>query len=493
MRLLLSVVMVLVFSLQSVCAEGTSYNGDSARNPEFLWMSTLIIVLFILSVVIYGLTLYIRHIREEQASNRITDAETGLANMQYFKNYFENTICDAFGNLYYVAYIVLDINYLRSYHGDSSFVEFLGYATTVLSENTEDNELSARITENSFAVEFRATDDAEAVRRIEQILAKLNDFGGAGENDDKGSKPLCRCAIYHLLSSDKDCELLLFNLRRNCNKIFDTDVQVVLCDAHSMNEVQEEEKLTESILKGLDNDEFKMYLQFIVDNKTGNIVSAEALSRWESPEKGLITPNRYIENMEESGLISRHDFHMFELVCRQLEKWRGTEFEDISISCNFTRITLSEEDFIDKLLAISKKYNFDNSRVAIEITEDAMEKDIATASANVVLCKNNGFKVYLDDLGSGYTSLYNLCDYPIDTLKLDRDILLRTDAQKGKELFSGLVALAHSLNIRVICEGVEKDEQNNFVNSTDCDYIQGWYYSKPIPAEESEEFIRQYK
>ena len=264
------------------------------------------------------------------------------------------------------------------------------------------------------------------------------------------------------------------------------------CDIHSMNMVQEEKKITESILKGLKNNEFKMYLQFIVDNKTKQIASAEVLSRWDSSEKGLIGPGKYIENMESSGLISRHDFNMFELACRQLEKWNGTEYSNISLSCNFTRITLSEENFIDKLKMISNGYSFDKSKIAIEITEDAIERDRETATQNVVRAKELGFRIYLDDLGSGYTSLANLCDYPIDVVKIDRDILLKTDLENGKKLFAGIIALAHNMDIKVICEGVETEEQNALVSESGCDYIQGWYYSKALPTEECESFIGAY-
>ncbi len=258
-------------------------------------------------------------------------------------------------------------------------------------------------------------------------------------------------------------------------------------------EAAQDKKMIESILKGLEKDEFKMYLQFIVDNATKKISSAEALSRWDKGEKGLVGPGNYIENMENAGLISKHDFHMFELVCRQLEKWNDTEYKDISISCNFTRITLSEESFIDNIKAISDKYNFDKSKLSIEITEDAMEKNTETATENVKKCKELGFKVYLDDLGGGYTSLTNLCDYPIDVVKIDRDILLRIHSEKGKELFAGIIALAHNLGIEVICEGVETEGQNEIVSETSCDYIQGWFFSKPIPQEEWEKFIVGYE
>jgi len=96
-------------------------------------------------------------------------------------------------------------------------------------------------------------------------------------------------------------------------------------------------------------------------------------------------------------------------------------------------------------------------------------------------------------LGSGYTSLTNLCDYPIDVVKLDREILLKTDTPKGQDLFAGIIALAHSLNIKVICEGVETEAQNELVSATDCDYVQGWHYSKALPSSESEAFIKHYQ
>ncbi len=249
---------------------------------------------------------------------------------------------------------------------------------------------------------------------------------------------------------------------------------------------------TECILNGMKNKEFKMYLQFIVDSKTQKIVSAEALSRWERPEKGVLGPGHYIPAMEEIGLISAHDYYMFECACRQLEKWQDTPYEDISISCNFTRITLSEEDCCDKLEAIAKRYDFARPKLAIEITEDAIEMDRAIAKRNVMRCKEMGFQVYLDDLGSGYTTLANLCDYPIDVVKIDRDILLKTNTYKGKALFSGIVALVHKLDLPVICEGVETEEQNSLVTKSAGDYIQGWYYAKAMPLDECESFIMDF-
>ncbi len=257
-------------------------------------------------------------------------------------------------------------------------------------------------------------------------------------------------------------------------------------------QVGETKSETETFLQSIENGEFKMFLQFVVDSKTQNISMAEALSRWAHPEKGILGPGAYIGAMESLGLISKLDYYMFELACRQLAQWNGTAHGNISISCNFTRATLSEPDCAEKLKEISDRYHFTKSLLAIEITEDTIEKDREIAQRNIRLCKEYGFRIYLDDLGSGYTSLSNLCDYPIDVVKIDRDILLKADTSRGKELLTGIIALAHHLKLSAICEGVETEEQNTLVSQADCDYIQGWYYAKAMPAEEWESFINVY-
>ena len=130
-----------------------------------------------------------------------------------------------------------------------------------------------------------------------------------------------------------------------------------------MNTSENTNNLLDAINAGLQNDEFKMYLQLIVDSKTKNIISAEALSRWVTAEGVLIFPGKYIGLMEESGLITKLDYQMFEKACRKLGEWAGTEFDDVSISCNFTRITISEADFTTKIKEISDRYAFDHHKL----------------------------------------------------------------------------------------------------------------------------------
>ena len=249
----------------------------------------------------------------------------------------------------------------------------------------------------------------------------------------------------------------------------------------------------EAIKKGLQNDEFKMYLQFIVDNKTKDIASAETLSRWETSDGVLVFPGKYIGLMEESGLITSLDYLMFEKTCKKLSEWVGTEFGEISISCNLTRITISEPDFVKKIKEIAEQYSFERHKLIMEITEDSIEGNLDIAKSNLLAVKEMGFSLALDDIGSGYTSLRNLCDYPIDIVKLDRAMLLLTDSPRGKTLFYGIISLMRLLELKTVCEGVETEEQNALVSESDCDLIQGWYYSTALSVEKAEEFARSYR
>ena len=251
-------------------------------------------------------------------------------------------------------------------------------------------------------------------------------------------------------------------------------------------------ELVEKIKYGFENNEFKMHLQFVVDRKTGEIASAEALSRWENSQGETIFPGTYIGVMEASGLIVDFDYYMFDKVCEKLAQWKDGLMKNVSISCNITRITISQADFLAKVQAIMSKYDFDPSKLVMEITEDAIEVNIEIAKDNIIKMKELGFTIALDDIGSGYTSVVNILEYPIDVVKIDRNVLLKADTEKGRALFLGIAALFNTLGLKIVCEGVETEEQNELVKNSECHYIQGWYYAKAMPVDKAEEFFLEY-
>ena len=470
---------------------GYFVSNSNSKPQDKTWIIIISILCCILfAAVIVLILLKLKNAKEQIRDTKMTDAETGIGNLVYFENVFENTIFEFSRDSYYIAYIIIDSNYLQAYYGEAIVVDSVKYTANLLSSYVKQGEIAARITENGFVFAYQKNNIDEAKCLLEEIIKKLNLYI---EADEDNMKTIFHAALYNLNHSDRNCGLLLFNLRKNCSRLMGTDTEITICDSKMINSAIEEKQMTESIINGFENHEFKLYLQFIVDNKTKDIVSAEALSRWDNPEKGILGPGKYIPVMEASGFITMLDYYMFEMTCRQLHKWKDTELGAITISCNFTRITLSEEDFIDKIKEIVSKYIFDNSQLIIEITEDAIEKNRASAMENVRKCKEMGFRIALDDMGSGYTSLINLCEYPIDIVKIDRDILLKADKKSGRDLFIGIIALAHSLNLKVVCEGVENEEQNALVSETECDLVQGWYYSNVFSVHEGEKFARQYQ
>lgn len=260
--------------------------------------------------------------------------------------------------------------------------------------------------------------------------------------------------------------------------------------AEAAPEQEEQVQLKRQTIKGLRNREFKMYLQFIVDGKTEEIIGAEALSRWAHPQKGLLPPGKYIRLMETEKIIAELDFYLFEEVCRQLEKWQR-EGRSLRLSCNFTRITIGYETFLPKLKKIAGQYDFDHERLVIEITEDVMEDNKEKAFENISRCKEMGFGIALDDAGSGYTSFSDLREYPIDVVKIDRSILQGAATERGAALLKGMIALVHCMEMKVLCEGVETEEQAALLRRLDCDYIQGYYFYRALPRKEAERILRE--
>ena len=237
----------------------------------------------------------------------------------------------------------------------------------------------------------------------------------------------------------------------------------------------------------LENHEFLLYLQMIVD-RNGEIIGAEALTRWQSREKGLLYPGAFIEPLKSAGLIDKLDFCILEETCKQLELWSLTGKEHLWISCNFTRLTISQNDFAERFQDVLGRYQFSHECLIVEITEDSLMDNTTVAYRNILECKKMGCKIALDDLGSGYSSLQDLCDYPIDIIKIDRHILLKSTMPRGNALMKGLIKLGHDLGTKVLCEGVESETEKQRVCEAGCDYLQGFYFSRVLPRDEADLF-----
>ena len=254
-------------------------------------------------------------------------------------------------------------------------------------------------------------------------------------------------------------------------------------------------KIEDDMHDALANGEFHLYLQPKVNMITSKVYGAEALSRWIHPVGGLVRPDMYIPLFEQNGFIVQLDMYMFEELCRLKEKWHrdGVEFAAIPISINMSRLHLFRENYVEELLAITDKYGIHPSELDIEITESVYLNDVTKLNEIVAKLQSKGFLVSIDDFGSGYSALNMLKDIPADIIKVDKEFLqLSTNSERGKKVIKNIIILCKELKYKVLVEGVETAEQVEFLTSFGCEIAQGFYYSKPIPVEEFEEYTRKH-
>ena len=232
--------------------------------------------------------------------------------------------------------------------------------------------------------------------------------------------------------------------------------------------------------------EFRLFLQPQV-SLDGKVHRAEALARWFHRDRGLLMPMEFIPILERSDDISRMDCYVWEQAARQLALWKKDGHEDFSISVNVSPKDLYYGDVAEIFITLAEKYKIDPGRLNLEITESTVIENFDLCNEIITKLREKGFSVGLDDFGSGYSSLNMLQNIQADELKLDMGFLQKLDRwERGTQIIKLVTDLAKSLHMKVVAEGVETEEQARYLQEIQCDYLQGFYYSKPIPVEEFE-------
>lgn len=259
----------------------------------------------------------------------------------------------------------------------------------------------------------------------------------------------------------------------------------------SMNDEMKESKEIEAKIKtALEEGQFLVYYQPQIDINNNCIIGAEALIRWSDGEGGFISPGKFIPIAEESGLINPIGNFVLNSACEMNKKWINAGFKPICISVNLSPRQFRDEDLLDNIKEILHKTGLNSQWLALEITEGAAIKDIDYTIELLESLRKLGIKIYLDDFGTGYSSLSYLKRLPIDVLKMDRDFICGINIDsKEKAIAKTIINLGHSLGLKVKAEGVETDEQLRFLKDNGCDYVQGFLFSKPLPAEEFEKLL----
>ncbi|MBD5445342.1 MAG: EAL domain-containing protein [Lachnospiraceae bacterium] len=284
------------------------------------------------------------------------------------------------------------------------------------------------------------------------------------------------------------------NLARKLAKEMKDDC-CVLFDNKMIEGIKKEVEITSSLSSAINNGEFKVYYQPKMDTGSLRLIGAEALIRWQKPNGTFVFPDEFIPFIEQSGQIVDLDYFVYREVFKFIAERISNDEPVVPISVNVSRVHLSRMGILEYVADLFDEYQIPPQYVEFELTESIYIDNTEKALQLVEGLHNMGVKVSMDDFGSGYSSLNLLSGLPIDIIKLDKVFLKKANANEGrlkendKIIISCVVDMARRLKITSLCEGVETPEQSDYLAEIGCEIQQGYYFSKPIPQEDFEEFI----
>ena len=246
----------------------------------------------------------------------------------------------------------------------------------------------------------------------------------------------------------------------------------------------------EELREAIQNNELVVYYQPKFNLETKRFIGSEALVRWDSPRYGLLSPARFLDRAEISGLIHEIDMYVFKRVCEDLASIRRKGDRLLPVSVNFSMYEFYSPDFFNNINEIISNTGVSTNLIEIEVTETTAQANPFMTTSILKKLKEHGFRILMDDFGLGFSNLGNLNRMEFDTVKIDKSFIdgLITDV-KSREIVKFLIALCHTNNMDVIAEGVDKAEQVEILKRVKCDTIQGFYYSKPLSKQEFEKFL----
>ena len=409
------------------------------------------------------------------------DELTGLFHKEFFFQYGKRL--DELNNNMPMDAVMIDINrfhvvnelYGRSY-GDL-VLKIIGESLHELVSKT--GGLACRRDNDQFYIYLPHSDDLKL--KLPQYIAEID----KRINDSNIS---LRFGVYSDDGSEQFMEHRFDYARVACQKLRSSYVsRFAFYNDEQHSKELFAERLINDMDKALSEKQFKVYYQpkYSISGDRAQLSSAEALIRWFHPEFGMVSPGQFISLFEDNGLIQKLDRFVWNEAAVQIKQWKEIYGIDIPVSVNVSRVDMFNAHLADILENIAKQNSLDNSMLLLEITESAYTDDSEQIIETVNKLRGCGFRIEMDDFGSGYSSLNMLTSLPIDALKLDMKFIRGIcESEKNERLVGIMIEIARLLEVPVIAEGVETEEQMELLKKLGCDIIQGYYFSKPLSPEE---------
>lgn len=419
------------------------------------------------------------------------DTLTGLYNREYFFRYAEQY--DQFHPEVETDAVIIDINHFRMInerYGKAYGDEVLRSIARLLRESIgEGGGIVSRLEADTFMAYCPHRDDYET------LLEK--DFSSLTNEDTAKSRVRLRVGVYSCADKSIDIERRIDRAKMAAESMKNSYTRAIGFYDNDLHERElYAEKLIEDFSAALREHQFTVYYQpkFDVRPDTPVLSSAEALVRWIHPELGLISPGVFIPLFEENGLIQRLDAYVWRETARQIRDWKDRLGYSVPVSVNVSRIDMYDPNLPATLQEIIREHGLTGRDFLLEVTESAYTQDSAQIIATVETLRRDGFQIEMDDFGTGYSSLNMISKLPIDALKLDMQFIREAFRAGGNtHIVEVIIGISDYLSVPVIAEGVETAEQLHVLRSLGCDLVQGYFFSKPVPAAEFEPFILQKK
>lgn len=472
-----------------------SVNGSIYRLMVNTRIITVVVLFILLIIIAYGYRMIYRSNRSLIRSAWY-DPLTGAYNTARFVNEISG-IVEKTREYSLAALNVRQFKFINEIFGSRQADMLLCHIKDVLDDRIRDGEYFCRSTDDMFYLFFRETDREALRKRVQDIMDEIS---------------------RHAVSNNRNYQIMLY-----CGIVIGTDVEDVpptvqksmthvrfaLDTARqsmkkhiwfydtSLHEYEKLENYVESHMhQALADREFRMFLQPKVSLETGKISGAEALVRWVPRTGQMIYPGQFIPMFENNGFCVELDLYMVEQVCARIRAWLDEGVRPVPLSVNQSKLLFYEADYIDKLKALLEEYRVPAPLITLEILEGLAMENVDALNEKIRCLREIGFRISMDDFGSGYSSLNTLANLKIDEIKFDRGFLLNlkdsaADYDRQIIIMKEIVELTKKLDISTVVEGVETAENEALIRSLGCELGQGYYYGRPVSEEEfSETYVK---
>lgn len=441
-------------------------------------LMTIVVGVIAVGVIVYLLAY--QKSKKELAQVAFQDSLTHGDNFESFKRQMENKE-DYKGFL--ISLDLDDFKMINETYGIGKGNDVICGVWEKIFASLKKNELAARVYSDCFII-YMIGDSKENIEmrliQLEKSIKELVDVLHV-------SHIVPKMGVYYLEEKDMDKANGYARLAKQYIK-GRRDQSISFYDELVVKRIIQDKQLEDALVTSLTNKDFHIWLQPKFDTQTEKLVGCEALVRWYYQDE-VISPALFIPLFEKNGLIADLDEFVFKEICRYLHNWKEANRKVIPVSVNLSRASLYRRDIVAKYLRIIKENDLDIKSVQIEITEDAAaDKE---SLKQIELLKQEGFVILMDDFGSGYSSLQALSLKDFDNIKIDKSLIDGIGNEEGNVRLKHILLMINALGLKITAEGVENKEQLEFLKSTACDEIQGFYFQKPMPRKQFENYLKK--